>query len=31
MITMSYEALFAVIAICGAAGYILGRDINTKK
>ena len=30
MITMSYEAFFAVIAICGTAGYILGRDINAK-
>ncbi len=31
MITLSYEALFALIAICGGAGYKLGRDIQKAK
>ena len=31
MITISYEALFALIALCGGAGYVLGRDINKAK
>lgn len=31
MITLSYEALFALIAICGGAGYMLGKDVNAKK
>ena len=31
MITISYEALFALIALCGGAGYLLGKDINKAK
>lgn len=31
MINLTYEALFALIAICGGAGYVLGRDINKTK
>lgn len=31
MITLSYEALFALIAICGGAGYMLGKDVNKAK
>lgn len=31
MITLSYEALFALIALCGGAGYMLGRDIHKEK
>lgn len=32
MITISYEALFALAAFCASAGYLLGKDIhNTKK
>lgn len=31
MITMSAEALIALIALCGGAGYILGRDIHKRK
>ena len=31
MITISYEALFALVAICGGAGYMLGKDVNKAK
>ena len=31
MITLSYEALIALIAFCGGAGYMLGKDIKKKK
>lgn len=31
MVTISYEALFALIALCGGAGYVLGRDISKAK
>ena len=31
MITLSYEALFTLIALCGGAGYMLGRDIHKAK
>lgn len=31
MITMSYEALIALIALCCGAGYLLGKEINAKK
>lgn len=31
MITMSYEALFALVAICSGAGYKLGKDIYKAK
>ena len=31
MITLSYEALFALIAICCGAGYKLGRDMQKAK
>ena len=31
MITLSYEALFTLIAICGGAGYMLGKDVNKAK
>ena len=32
MLTLSYEALFALIAICCGAGYIIGKDVaNAKK
>lgn len=31
MITLSYEALFALIALCGGARYMLGRDIHKAK
>lgn len=28
MITLSYEALIALVALCGGAGYMLGKDVN---
>ena len=31
MITLSYEALIALIALCGGTGYMLGKDINKAK
>ena len=31
MITLSFEALIALIALCGGAGYMLGKDIKAKK
>ena len=31
MITMSFEALIALITLCGGAGYMLGKDINNAK
>lgn len=31
MITISYEALIALIAFCGGAGYMLGKDVNKAK
>ncbi len=31
MITLSYEALITLVALCGGAGYILGRDIQKAK
>ena len=31
MIMISYEALIALIAVCGGAGYMLGKDINNAK
>lgn len=31
MITLTYEALISLIALCGGAGYMLGRDINKAK
>ena len=31
MITLSYEALIALVALCGGAGYMLGRDIQKAK
>ena len=31
MITISFEALIALIALCGGAGYVLGKDINKAK
>lgn len=31
MITLSYEALFTLVALCGGAGYMLGRDIHKAK
>ncbi len=31
MITLSYEALITIIALCGGAGYMLGKDINKTK
>ena len=31
MITLSYEALITLIAVCGGAGYMLGKDINKAK
>ena len=31
MITLSYEALIALITLCGGAGYMLGRDIQKAK
>jgi hypothetical protein len=31
MITMSYEALIALIAFCTGVGYRLGRDIQKAK
>lgn len=31
MITLSYETLVTLVALCGGAGYILGRDIQKAK
>ena len=31
MITLSYEALIALITVCGGAGYMLGKDIAKAK
>lgn len=31
MITLSYEALIALIGLCCGAGYLLGKDINKAK
>ena len=31
MITISIEALVALVALCGGAGYKLGKDINKAK
>ena len=31
MITLSYEALIAIVALCGRAGYMLGKDVNKAK
>lgn len=31
MVTISYEALIALIALCGGAGYIVGKDVNKAK
>jgi hypothetical protein len=31
MITLSYEALIALIGLCGGAGYLLGKDIQKAK
>lgn len=31
MITMSYEALIALITFCAGVGYKLGRDIQKAK
>ena len=31
MITLSIEALITIAGICGSAGYILGKDIHSKK
>ena len=31
MITLSYEALITLVALCGGAGYILGQDIQKAK
>ncbi len=31
MITISYEAIFFLVASAGAAGYILGHDISASK
>lgn len=28
MITISYEVLLIIIALCGGAGYILGKDVS---
>lgn len=31
MLTISYEALLALIALCCGAGYMLGKDIGKAK
>lgn len=31
MITLSYEALIALVGLCGGAGYLLGKDIQKAK
>lgn len=31
MITLSYEALIALITFCSGAGYVLGKDIEKAK
>ena len=31
MVTLSYEALIALVALCGGAGYMLGKDIHKEK
>ncbi len=31
MITLSYEALIALVAFCAGAGYLIGKDVNQKK
>ena len=31
MMEISFEALLALIALCGGAGYLLGKDIHKTK
>ncbi len=31
MINISFEALLTLIALCGGAGYLLGKDIHKAK
>lgn len=31
MITISFEALLTLIALCGGAGYLIGKDIHNAK
>ena len=31
MITLTFEALIALIALCGGTGYMLGKDIHKTK
>ena len=31
MVEISFEALLALIALCGGAGYLLGKDIHNAK
>ena len=31
MAELSFEALLALIALCGGAGYLLGKDIHKAK
>lgn len=31
MVKLSFEALLALIALCGGAGYMLGKDIHKAK
>lgn len=31
MITLSIEALISLIALCGGAGYLLGKDVSKAK
>lgn len=31
MLSISFEALVALIALCGGAGYLLGKDIHKAK
>lgn len=31
MVTLSYDALFTLIAFCCGAGYVLGKDVSKAK
>ena len=31
MVYISFEALIALVALCGGAGYLIGKDIHKAK